>query len=217
MTCNKFHANRVAAGFSLVELLVVIGIIGLLMAILLPTLGAARRISHRTACASQLREIGHAFNFYLDAQDQRVPRLNPIPSLLPAIVPDAPGPAEALEPHLEAISRIWACPADVITRAIGGGMTTSAAPGVLTYHAREGTSYLYNAFFNAFSGGERWQQAIGKNSERRPPSRLRLFHDFEPFHDKAGRAGAANYLYADFHVGDLEEGDGTIIILKKTE
>jgi len=126
-----------------------------------------------------------------------------------------PGPTEALEGQLDPESTVWECPADRITRSLPAGLA-SVVPEAMSYHEREGTSYLYNAFFNAFSGGERWQQALGKNREHRPPSTLRLFHDFEPFHNAAGEPGAANYLYADFHVGDLEEGDGTIIIFKKS-
>ena len=47
-------------GFTIVELLVVITIIGLLMALLIPAVGAARNTAREIQCVNRLRQIGLA-------------------------------------------------------------------------------------------------------------------------------------------------------------
>jgi prepilin-type N-terminal cleavage/methylation domain-containing protein/prepilin-type processing-associated H-X9-DG protein len=61
-------------GFTLVELLVVIGIIAVLMALLLAALGGARRASRDVACISNLRQWGVAMQMYASANHGYLPR-----------------------------------------------------------------------------------------------------------------------------------------------
>jgi len=59
--------------FTLVELLVVIGIIGLLVAILLPSLNKARRAGNTIACLANLRSIGQALTMYVSQNNGYLP------------------------------------------------------------------------------------------------------------------------------------------------
>ena len=61
-------------GFTLVELLVVIGIIGLLMSVLLPSLGRTRRQASAVVCTNNLKQLGLAFICYAgDYDDYAMP------------------------------------------------------------------------------------------------------------------------------------------------
>ncbi len=60
-------------GFTLIELLVVVAIIALLIAILLPSLGAAREQGRATVCSNNLHQLGLATTYYADDNNGRLP------------------------------------------------------------------------------------------------------------------------------------------------
>jgi prepilin-type N-terminal cleavage/methylation domain-containing protein/prepilin-type processing-associated H-X9-DG protein len=93
------------SAFTLVELLVVIAIVGVLIALLLPAIQAARAAARRTECASGMRQIGLAILQYADVHKGRFPSIAHDDDRTESWI-------YSLAPHLESVDKIRLCPED---------------------------------------------------------------------------------------------------------
>lgn len=115
---------RVRAGFTLVELLVCITIIGMLLGLLLPAIQAARESARMTACTNNLRQVGLLTHMYRDDNKGFYPNgiktgnfsYRMAPGLKtpndPGALPERYG-LEALyveKGYIPALSGMWVCP-----------------------------------------------------------------------------------------------------------
>jgi type II secretory pathway pseudopilin PulG len=73
--CISFLPTKKAAAFTLVELLVVIGIVVLLLSVFIPYFSSIVEASNRTQCAENLRKIGFALSEYARSHDGQFPRV----------------------------------------------------------------------------------------------------------------------------------------------
>jgi len=107
---RDYHTStRRRSGFTLVELLVVIGIIAILVALLMPAFAKAREQSRRTHCLANLRSIGQGLHVYANLHRDRLPNGNPRGAW---VYP--PGADEVMVRFAEDLreTRIFRCPSD---------------------------------------------------------------------------------------------------------
>lgn len=218
-------ASRRKAGMTLVELLVVIAIIGLLIGLLLPAVQSAREAGRRTTCKANLKQIGIAFQLYLDRKTRgRFPLAAQMPSseimdVYPAR-PLRPSIATVLGDYTENSRESFRCPSDSVyflrsgTRADAikakyESIPTAERPAEYATLPYEGTSYEYPALRLI---NESTTPAVGKTREEALSSRrlggnlatskLWVLYEFAPFHI----GGVAAFLAPD--LSDTNESDG---------
>ena len=162
---------HVCGGFSLVELLVVIGIIGVLLGILLPVTSKARKEARKVACKAHLADVGKAFAMYLNENDGWYPPAAYSPDFNPAGLPIV---TDFLLRYLSNQREVFRCPSDE------------------TYFDKYGLSYSYYQEL-----GERRIHDTFFFKVMRSSSQTPVLWDAENFH---GGSVPYNWLFADGHV-----------------
>lgn len=196
---TKLASSRPLA-FTLIEILVVVSIIGLLVAILLPSLQGARTQANRTVCASNLRSIGLGVQSYLAETNDRMPYASFLPSTTPYPIQggEAIFIADVLLLHTGGNTKIFQCPRDQ-----PGSVRPEPNAG-LSYFQSERSSYEYRTRLGGqtlaeYAGVyERWTgRTVAESS-------FWILRDYDNFHGDGGTNGSRRYLYGDGHVTDYE-------------
>ena len=143
---NPFHPKR---GFTLVELLVVIGIIGILAGLLLPSLARAKSAARRIACLNNLKQLNVAVRMYAD-EHRVLPLTNSTSAVLyRELVENYLGLSGLSSPG----DRIFVCLADSFHVSLGDNRSVLSG-GVHQEPRSDYSSYWFNGFneTNALTG-----------------------------------------------------------------
>jgi prepilin-type N-terminal cleavage/methylation domain-containing protein len=174
------------AAFTLIELLVVMAIIGILAALLLPTLGRSKETARAVACTSNLHQVGIALQLYIQENNNRLPVMRDVSTTTNALIPPLPGPNTVLLAQL-GNAAVLCCPSD------NQGL-----------YEQTGSSYSWNNLINGQNVDH--LQVLGMNFA---PNAIPLMFDKASFHKARGAAKGVNYLYGDIHIQNLLVVEGT--------
>ncbi|MEY3142312.1 MAG: hypothetical protein RLY21_805 [Planctomycetota bacterium] len=200
-------------GFTLVELLAVIGVIAILMSIIVPTISGVRREAESVSCQSNLRQLHGAIEIYRAS----IKGLLPMCDFLPASTPDGPvgGLVEVLGNTIERDCKCWFCPADLDEDgSLAAGTSYVYLPGLLRYspQVQIQVATLMAASMNNPSLNERMRERQRRDAEAKlvgalydqTPRAFAILTDSQDRH-KIGSRVPRNAVYIDGSVGILRE------------
>jgi prepilin-type N-terminal cleavage/methylation domain-containing protein/prepilin-type processing-associated H-X9-DG protein len=120
------------AGFTIVELIIVIGIIAVLLGLTFPAVRTFRMEAYNVNCQSNLRQIGAVLESYKSQNSGMLP----IVDFLPAVTNEGPvgGLPWAMRGFLKRDNECWCCPADHDSaESLSTGTSYFYMPGLLRY------------------------------------------------------------------------------------
>jgi prepilin-type N-terminal cleavage/methylation domain-containing protein/prepilin-type processing-associated H-X9-DG protein len=177
------HPSRPPRGFSLIELLVVIGVITLLIGLLLPVLDRAKHAAERAGCLSNLRQLGIALQAYRADFDDQLPIVPTLP-----VDPFSPSITSVLDGYLAEQDTAWRCPGDDDN-----------------VFRDTGSSYEYTAGFLLMLAPTDQLRRLVMSTWETNPTQSVVMNDAERWHDAVREDLGRNALYFDGHAGSLVE------------
>lgn len=213
-------------GLTLVETLVVIGIIGILVGILLPMLGSFRGEAVSTVCLNNLRSLGSAIGSYRISNRD----LLPMSEFLPVVTEDGPenGLPQLLSATIEERSESWRCPADFDPESLSTGTSYIYVPGLIRYSPQVQIP-VQQALFPLILDGSLTERQIERQRTQlearlvtrfyesgENPRRFAILADSQDRHE-IGDRNPRNGLFIDGSVGilpdpeDIADGDSEAI------
>lgn len=154
----KNHKKEIR-GFTLIELLVVIAIIAILAALLTPMASSAIEKGRRSACRSNLRDVGLALMLWARDHDDWLVLKDNYPTYssgnLQGEYPMRNHVLKLASNNYVRLTRQWICPSDKVDGP--GGSIQVRDPKIFgpTYDTRGNCSYMYVAGYNLLSTPER--------------------------------------------------------------
>lgn len=145
--------------FTLMELLVTIGILALLTGILLPALNNAREAARRTSCISNLRQLGTALELYGAASGYRLP-------VCSGSFDSAAGPSirSVLSQYVADNKGVWQCPSDDLRNRDGGSYDWNVYANGLRMDQK--TLQIQGFYMPVMSDYDQFHRASGQDSQR---------------------------------------------------
>ncbi len=180
-------------GFTLLELLVAIAIIGILASLVAPQVGQITARARSVSCTSNLRQIGIGVLSYVADNENKYPVIEPGDTDAPVYLPEdeAEPIFEALEPY-GVTQSVLKCPTDIRKNPSWYEKRKIVKDGV-----EYGTSYQWRPILDdeLATGAKIYGGRRGAAVRIARLSRVTICTDFEAIH-----SGRFNRLYADGHV-----------------